>query len=57
MKCPDCGKKLSRIEYTKNEYICINDDCLANKELRSSIHIEYYGDTQEEINKQKRVGN
>lgn len=55
MICPHCGKRLSRIEYTTNEYICTNDDCPSNKTLRGSIHREYYGDTQDEINKQKNI--
>ena len=57
MKCPNCGKRLLKIEYRDGEYICPNDDCLANKKLREEnhfTHAEFYGDTQEEINKQRR---
>jgi hypothetical protein len=54
MKCPDCGNRLFLIH--RGEYHCGNEECPANKQrLFRSAYVEYYGDNQEEINKQKRV--
>jgi len=57
MKCPACKKGLRLINPSQRyEYICINENCPANKELKesgSSGYFEFYG-TQEEINKQWR---
>jgi len=58
MKCPDCGNRLIKISYRDGEYFCPNDNCPANirtRELGHFTHHEYYGDTQEEINKQRFV--
>lgn len=60
MKCPDCGKRLDEIKPPGGEFACNNNECPANIELKYMIgsnhgFVEYYGCTQEEINKQKRV--
>jgi hypothetical protein len=57
MHCPDCGRALKNI-FRREEWLCINPECPSN--TRADIGFcgagaEYYGITQEEINKQKRV--
>jgi hypothetical protein len=54
MKCPDCGQKLHGISpLGREEWVCDNYECPGNKgELYGNA--EYYGRTQQEINKQKR---
>ena len=49
MKCPACDKMLKRIEGVCGEYICINPECLENKNARTQEHAEFYGLTQAEI--------
>ena len=50
MKCPECNKRLYSIPYADCEWICRNDDCPSNKGL-VMVNAEFYGCTQEEINK------
>lgn len=53
MKCPMCRSRLVGIPpLSQEEWLCINDDCPANKD--TSCHAEFYGTTQKEINTQKR---
>ena len=49
MKCPACDKMLKRIEGVCGEYICINPECLENKNARTQEYAEFYGLTQAEI--------
>ena len=55
MKCPACKKGLKLINPLQGqEYICVNNACPANKEVRDRGFVgcvEFYG-SQEEINKQ-----
>jgi len=60
MKCPYCGERLKSIHRGSGEWICANDDCPSNKPrqlyggrgpVTSSTYTEFYGFTQEEINK------
>lgn len=51
MKCPRCGKRLLSIFRGSGEWICDNPDCPANKGTCSAAYPEFYGHTQEEINK------
>jgi hypothetical protein len=55
MKCPACNKGLKLINPSQgHEYICINEECPANKEARDMGFVgyfEFYG-SQEEIDMQ-----
>ena len=59
MKCPDCGQKLFELIPPGNEFVCHNENCPANIQFKKTVNtpalIEYYGKTQEEINKQKVI--
>ena len=48
MKCPACGKRIYKIEYTDGEYVCYNDEC---PEMEKGSPQEFYGLTQKEIDK------
>jgi len=55
MKCPDCGQKLHGIPpLSKEEWVCENPNCPANKRSSNNANAEYYGVTQKEINEQKK---
>lgn len=51
MKCPACHTQLKTLPPCRGEWICVNDDCPANKKV-APIHFEFYGLTQKEINDQ-----
>lgn len=55
MRCPDCGKRLTKIPPCAGEWACLNDDCPANKRHHGMAHSEYYGLVQTTIDKQKHV--
>jgi hypothetical protein len=49
--CPCCGAILKGIDSRSDEWICINDDCPENETKPYNAYAEFYGATQEAVNK------